>query len=138
MDLDSIRAVIAEAVTMRPPKFEEGMAPSAKVGALEDSMMGSAYMHAELEEALHWLDHTIARLKQQIEQMTGYEVALPRKPRDRITQADVLRAKRTVDRPTFDAGAEAKQLRESILRQIGRFEWESVVLSRVYTLLSGG
>jgi hypothetical protein len=102
-------------------------------------LLETAYLGAELEEALFWLDGLVAHFTEKIDRMTGYEVALPRKPKDRLTQADITAAKRTVDPTSFDAGAEAKQLRASALRQIDRFRFEAQwTISRAYTMLSGG
>lgn len=140
MTLEQIRAALAAALVLRPPKFEPGTPVPEKVSSLADYLLDSAYAQAELEECYHYLNYTIELLREKVEHMTGYEVALPRKPQDRITQADILSAKRTVDAPTFSAGAEAKQLRESVKRQIDRFRFEAGQgpISRAYTLITGG
>lgn len=143
MDVEDIKAALHTALPMRPPRFrpEEGaIAPSGgqKAAALEDYLLESAFVRAELEEALHWLDSLVAHFKAQVEQMTGYEALLPRKPQDRITQTDINTAKRGLNPVIFDAGAEAKQLRASVLRQIERFEFEAQwVVSRAYSMISG-
>jgi len=138
-DIDQIRQAVHDAVKLRPPKFEEGEHPRNKVTAFEDYLLQSAWTRAELEECVFWLDATIAQLKAKVEQMTGYEALLPRKPQDRITQADIVTAKQKMDGPTFEAGAEAKHLREHARRQIARFEFEAQwVISRAYTMISGG
>ena len=143
MDVDEIKVVVHRALITRPPKFptngDRPTPPAAKVSAFEDYLLETAYIGAELEEALFWLEGLVAHFTEKIDRMTGYEVALPRKPKDRITQADILAAKRTTDPVSFDAGAEAKQLRASALRQIDRFRFEAQwVISRAYTLISGG
>lgn len=143
MTEDEIRATLAKALPMRPPRFgPNGGTPigaSAKISAMEDYLMESAYVAAELEEALHWADALVAHFAERIKKMTGYEVALPRKPRDRITQADIDHAKRLTEPTSFELGAEFKQLRTSILRQIERLRFEEQwVLSRGYTLITGG
>lgn len=143
MDMEDIKGVLHTALPMRPPRFtpaEGAIAPSGgqKAAALEDYLLESAFVRAELEEALHWLDSLMAHFKSKIEQMTGYEALLPRKPQDRITQADINTAKRGLDPTTFDAGSEVKQLRASVLRQIERFEFEAQwVVSRAYSMISG-
>lgn len=142
MEIDEIRSVLHRALTTRPPKFspngDRPTAPAAKVSAFEDYLLETAYLGAELEEALFWLDGLVAHFAEKIDRMTGYEMALPRKPKDRITQADITAAKRTTDPVSFDAGAEAKQLRASALRQIDRFRFEAQwTISRTYTMISG-
>jgi hypothetical protein len=138
VNVDEIRGALAGALPLRPPTFN-GEGPREKVGALEDYLLGSAAAAAELEEALHWLEALVAHFATQIDQMTGYEVALPRKTRDRLTKDDILQAKRIVDATPFDAGAEAKQLRASVLRQIERLRFEAQwVISRAYTMIAGG
>jgi hypothetical protein len=139
MRLEQIEQALSGALVMRPPKFGPDVAPAVKISALEDYLLASAWQHAELEEALHWAAALVEHLRLAIERMTGFEVALPAGKRaDRITDRDVLAAKRALDPATFEAGARAKALRESIARQIARFEYETGVISRAYTLISGG
>jgi hypothetical protein len=143
MDPDEIRASLSTALPMRPPKWDtEDDLPlprPAKVEQLENYLLESAYMRAELEEALFWTNALIKQFTSQIEEMTGYEVALPPKARDRITQADINRAKRTVNPAPFQLGSEMKEARDALLRQIDRFIFEEQwVISRAYTLISGG
>lgn len=137
MTIEEIEAVLAAALPLRVPRFPPDERPRTKVSALEDYMLTLAYHHGELEEALHWLDAVIARLSEKIGAMTGFEAALPSKPRDRITEADRNSAKRRLDPATFAAGARAKELRTSVLRQIARFEFDQTVVSRAYSLISG-
>ena len=137
MNIEEIKGALAEALPLRPPTFN-GEGPREKIGALEDYLLGSAVVAAELEEALHWLDALVTHFAAQIDQISGYEVALPRKTRDRMTKDDILAAKRVVDPTSFDAGAEAKQLRVSVLRQIERLRFEEqYVVSRAYTMIAG-
>jgi hypothetical protein len=138
MTYDEIGTVLARALVMRSPRFESETMARGKIEAIEDCMLESAYMHGELEEAYHYLTFSVAHLKRQVEEMTGYEAALPSKPAGRHTQADHIAAKRIADPAVFEAGAEARQLMDSIKRQLDRFEWEQATLSRVYTLISGG
>lgn len=140
MDIEDIKGALNRALQLRPPKWDprEPSPPREKVAKLEDYLLESAYAAAELEESLHWLNSLVAHFTAKVEQITGYEVALPRKPRDRITQADINTAKRTVDPVTFDAGAEVRQLIESTRRQIERLRFEEQwVISRAYSMISG-
>jgi hypothetical protein len=142
MNIEEINRALGMALAMRPPRWApNGATPvgaSHKVSQLEDYLMESAYVAADLEEAIFWLEGAIAESGEKIERMTGYEVALPRKTRDRLTQADVLNAKRTVDPDTFGIHDDAKRLRASILRQIERLRFEEQwVISRAYSLISG-
>jgi hypothetical protein len=139
MTEDEIRLVLAQALTMRSPRFEDGTGAKEKISSLEDYLLESAYMQGELEEAYHYLTYSIAHLKREIEEMTGYEAALPSRPAGRHTQADHLAAKRIAAPATFEAGAEARQLMESVKRQIDRFRFEAGQgpISRAYTLITG-
>ena len=141
MEIEKIQATVGWALSLRAPKWEQNngrVAPATKIAALEDYLLESAYCAADLEEALWWLDGRLNDFQRQIDQMTGYEVALPRKTRDRITKDDILHAKRIIDPATFDAGAEAKLLRQTILRQIERLRFEEQwVVSRAYSMISG-
>lgn len=141
MTIEEIEAVVAKVLPMRPPTFGPDTGGAEKVSKIEDYMLKAAYIHAELEEALYWLDALVEHFKGMVEQMTGWEVALPSGKRgDRVTRDDVLRAKRQCDPTTFNAGSRARQLRETIKRQINRLEYETGlgVMSRAYTLISGG
>lgn len=139
LDIEQIKATVNAAVGLRPPRFPDGESPRVKVSALEDYLLESAWHAAELEEALHYLTATVAALKAQVEQLDGYEVALPRKAQDRITQTDIMTAKRAVAPAVFDAGAEAKQLTETTRRQIERLRFEEQwIISRAYSMISGG
>lgn len=137
MTLEEIRAALATALALKPPRWTEDTPPAVKIGLIETYLMESAYSGAELEEAVHYLDFTMAQLRQKIEQITGYEAVLPSKAADRITKADVIAAKRTLDPVTFDAGAEARQIRESLVRQLDRYEREAKGYSRLYTVITG-
>lgn len=139
LDIDGIKGILHNAVRLRPPKWQDPTMTREKIEALENYLLESAYAAAELEECLHWLSAMVAHFKRVIDNMTGYEAALPSKSRDRLTQADINRAKRVVDPVSFDAGAEARHLQESCLRQIERLRFEEQwVISRAYTMITGG
>jgi hypothetical protein len=139
VNVEEINAVIDRALTARPPKWEdERTPPRVKVSELEDYLMASAYLAAELEAAHHWLSKAIDDATDVIAEMHGYEALLPSKPRDRITAADHLAAKREANPDPFLAGAEAKRLRATVLRQIDRLKFEAQwVISRSYSMISG-
>ncbi len=137
MTIEEIEAVLDRALPMRTPRFPPDTAPRVKVAELEDYLMESAYVHGELVSAGYWLDLLIDHFKEQIESMVGWEVALGGQPA-RATKEQVLAAKRQVDPVTFDAGARARRLRDGIRAQISRLEYETQVVSRAYTLISGG
>lgn len=142
MQIPEMEALLAQAVKLRPPRWvEERLPPAVKIRDIEDYLMETAWMQAELEEALFWLGQLVAHFKGRVEQIVGYEVALPKGKRtERITQADVLAAKRTIDPEVFDAGSRARALREGCLRQIERLRWEAGQgpISRAYTVITGG
>lgn len=134
--------MLARAMRARPPKFptnsDRPTPPAVKVSALEEYLFETAYLGAELEEVLFALEGLVTYFADQIDRMTGYEMALPRKPKDRITQADITTAKRTTDPVSFDAAAEAKAMRGGVQRQIERFRFEAqYVVSRGYSMISG-
>lgn len=139
MTIEEIEAALAKALPLRPPTFSDDYHPNVKIAALEDYMLQAAWHAAELEEALHWLVKLVEHFRKQVEEMTGYEVALPTGKRaERITKEDVLSAKRQLNPVVFDAGGHARMLRDSIRRQIDRFDREEKIISRAYTLISGG
>lgn len=139
MTIDEIDEIVSRAIELRPPRPRENYPPSERVADIEDYLLESAFVHAELEEALVYLSKLVKHFKSVIDDMTGWEVALPNGKRgDRVTQADELRAKRKIDPASFDAGAHARELRDTVYRQTARFEYEAKVLSRVYTLITGG
>lgn len=138
MEIGQIREAVNAALVLRSPLFAPGTSPREKVTAIEDYLLKSAYTAADLEEALHYLDLLVEHFKDKVTRVTGFEVALPRKRTERITREDVLMAKRTVDPTTFEAGAECRQLRATALRQIDRLKFENGVVSRAYTVISGG
>jgi hypothetical protein len=134
---EELQDVLHRALPMRPPKFEPGTSGREKVSAIEDYLLESAYIHAELEEALHWLTALVEHFKEQIDAMQGWEVGLPSKPRDKITRQDVLTAKRKLNPTPFEIGGDARRTRDSVLRQIARFEYDTTVISRAYSVISG-
>lgn len=139
MTIEEIEEIVGRAVELRPPRPREDYPPAQKVSDIEDYLLESAFVHAELEEALVYLSGLVKHFKGVIDDMTGWEVALPNGKRgDRITQADELRAKRKLDPASFDAGARARELRDTVYRQTARFEYEAKVLSRAYTIIVGG
>lgn len=140
MNIDEIRAAVGVALRMRPPRFEQGAGGAEKISALEDYLLESAYMQAELEEARHYLTYTVETLKQQIAEMTGYEALLPAKSQDRLTEADRNHAKAQAAPELFAAGKEARMLLETVKRQVERFRFEAGQgpISRAYTLITGG
>lgn len=138
MDMEDIKLALHTALQLRPPMFEEGYPGREKVARLEDYLLASAYAAAELEEALHWLDSMVAHFKRQVDEMTGWEVALPAGSHSRPNKEDINIAKRTVNPVVFDAGAEVRQLQVSVKRQIDRLRFEAQwIISRCYTMITG-
>lgn len=137
MTIAEIEAALARALPMRTPRFEPTTAPGTKIAALEDYLLAAAFANGDLVEAAYWLDELVEHFKDQIEQMTGWQVALDGQPA-RATREQVLTAKRQVNPTVFEAGGHARRLRDAIRAQIVRFEREEKVISRAYTLISGG
>lgn len=140
MKVEEIREALSEAMALKPPRRrdypDEGR--SAFVSRLEDYLLDTAYVHATLEEARHYLAFARERLLEEWEELAGWEQHLPRKPADRITEADRNRAKAFMYPDRYADGKEARMLLDSIKRQIDRFEWESQwIISRAYTMISG-
>lgn len=139
--IDEIRGVLDEALVMRPPRRKDEPEQGTKefVSRLEDYLLESAYARANLEEARHYLALTLEHLRTELAEMTGYEALLPRKPQERITEADRNRAKAVARPDLVGAGKDAKLLLESVNRQLQRAEFEAQwVISRAYTMISGG
>lgn len=137
MSLDEIREVLARALPMRSPTFTQGTPGAGKVPALERHMLAVAEINGELVEARHWLRLTIEALGDQWKNLQGWEVAL-RKPRARATKEDIQAAKAMIAPHLFDAAREARTLKLSVDDQIERFEREERVVSRAYTMVTGG
>lgn len=138
MTVDEINAALASALPLRPPTFHSGTSARQKIDALEEYLLHSAFVAAELEEALHWTDALIAHFADKIARIEGYQPLLPAKRTERITQADINAAKRQVDPESFELGAGLKQSRESLRRQIERLRFEEQwVVSRAYSMISG-
>lgn len=141
MNIEEIETALGGALKLRPPQRDKAMDESRSqfVSRMEDYLLESAYAHAELEEALHYLLFAREKLREELEEVTGWEQHLPRKPADRITEADRNRAKALMYPQLFADGKQARMLIDSVKRQIDRFEWESQwVISRAYTMISGG
>lgn len=137
MTLEQIEEALTGALRLRSPVFEPGTAPRAKVSAIEDHMLLSANVNGDLVAARHWLRMLEAKLGDEWEAMTGWEVAL-RKARNRASKAEINEAKIATAPAKFQAGRKARRLRESVDDQIVRLEREERVCSRAYTMLSGG
>ena len=138
MDLDQIKGALNSALPLRFPQFEEDESARNKVSAIGDYLLEVAYRRGELEEALLGATRLVEYFKDRIEHMEeGWEAFLPAKAVGKITRADVLTAKRQVAPQFFELGTEARQLKEAILRQIARFEFEETTISRAYTVISG-
>lgn len=135
MTLEEIRAALDAALPLRFPNVKQ-MGGAAKVEALEDHMLACAILSGDLVEARHWLRKLEQDLRDQWDNLTGWEVAIKR-PRDRVTKVEIEQAKISVAPTLYSAGREAKLLRESVDDQIARLERDERVASRSYTMLSG-
>lgn len=137
MTLDEIRDALNRSLPMRSPTFAEDTPGGEKVPVLENYMLAVAEINGELVEARHWLRLLIEKLGDDWEHLQGWEVAL-RKARARATKQDINAAKVQVAPQLFAAGREARRLRDSVDDQIARFEREERVVSRAYTMVTGG
>lgn len=138
MTLEEIRARLKAALPLREPLFDPSAAPVAKVRALEDYLLLTAYHRGELEEALHWLYEAKKTLKREWDDLHGWEMNLPRGATTRNrTQEMVREAKRHTAPELYTSLAECTQLENSILRQIRRLELDDKATSRGYTLITG-
>lgn len=137
MDLDAIEAALTHALALRTPLFEPGTSGRVRIAALEDYMLASAHANGDLVEARHWLRETEERLRDEWNNLEGWEVALKGTTRSRATKTDIQQAKIKASPQLFEAGRKATRLRESVVDQIARLEREEKVLSRVYAMISG-
>lgn len=137
MELEAIENALEVALRLRSPHFPEGTAPRAKIGLLEDYMLKSANVNGELVEARHWLRALIDTLTDQWNAMQGWEEFL-RRPRAKATKAEINAAKVQASPAAWDAGRKARRLLQSIDDQITRLEREERVVSRAYTMVTGG
>lgn len=137
MTLEQIEAALDGALPLRIPRFEPGLAARNKVALLEDYMLTSAIANGDLVEARHWLRRLEQDLGDRWDRIEGWEVVAPSKARNKLTVADMERAKRIVEPALFDARRKAQGLRLSIDDQIVRLEREERVCSRAYTMIAG-
>jgi hypothetical protein len=138
MTLDEIRGVLAEAMAMRTPRKFTEQAPKERVGALEDYLLESAYQRGALIEARHWLRELEDRLRQEADELQGWQAMLAGSATKVRTKAEIQAAKETAAPALFAAGREARKLRGSVDDQIDRFAFEDqFVISRAYSMISG-
>lgn len=137
MTLEEIEAALAAALSLRSPILAPDDSGRRKIEVLQNYMLLTAHVSGDLVEAKHWLAALIDRLAGQWESLAGWEVALKR-PRAKATKAEIDQAKIVVEPQLYAAGRKARALRESVVDQIARLEREERVMSRAYTMLSGG
>ncbi len=137
MTLERIREVLEEALPLRCPRCNDPDAsPGRKAEELQDYMLQSANIAGGLWEAKHWLRALRAQLADEWERLKGWEVATTKR-RERLTAADINRAKTQVAPAQYEAGREARRLAESVDDQIERLDREARACSRAYSMLSG-
>lgn len=138
MTLEEIRARLLAALPLRIPMFDPNAAPVTKVRALEDYLLKTAHHRGELEEGLHWLYEAKKTLKNQWDDLQGWEMNLPRGATTRNRTQEMMReAKRHTAPELYTSLMECKELEDSILRQIRRLELDDKATSRGYTLITG-
>lgn len=138
MTLDDIRQRIDAALPIRIPQFDPNTHPAEKVGGLETYLLATAFHRGELVEAWHWLEEVRKKALREWNELTGYEVALPRAGSSRnVTQGDVKAAKRTLRPDLASLLEDCTSLERDLERQIRRLEWDDRAASRSYTLITG-
>lgn len=137
MDLEEIRSALHGALPIRIPRFDPNESPRTKVAALEEYILDTAHYRGELEEALHWIWEVQKLLREQYNEIEGWEPLVPFKRRGDATKEMMHTAKRQVAPETVAALEDANHLAEALGRQIRRLELDYEAASRAYTLMSG-
>src|SRR5436853_5953272 len=136
MTLDEIRAAFDAARVIRIPRFDPNTHGRVKVSALETYINDTAFHRGELEDALWWTWEAERTLRDQWDDVEGYEPFLPSTAKER-TQEAISKAKRRVNPDVYDGLKLCAQLREAIGRQIRRLEKDYDAASRQYSLVTG-
>lgn len=138
MNLDEIRQTLETATLVKLPRFAPDAHPSVKIEGLESHIAATAYHRADLERALYWLWEADKALRDQWDDIAGWEPhARARKTGKDVTQEDIRQAKRTLEPGLFDGLRECARLKEHLGRQIRRLEKDYDAASRIYTLITG-
>jgi hypothetical protein len=137
VQLAEIKTRLEEAVKVHVEIWDPNMPARERVQKMEDYMHLTAYWRGLLEEAMYWLVESEKLLKGTWDDVKGWEPLLPKDQKSKPTQDAIRHAKKQIDRATHDAIQDCKALKESVGRQIRRFELDYETLSRVYSLMSG-
>lgn len=138
MNLADIRQRLLDALPLRIPRFDPNESPRKKSEELEAYILTTAWQRGELEEALHWAWEAQKLVREQWNEIEGWEPFLPtgRRVGD-ATKEQVAAAKRHVNSEVSDGLSSANKLVEGLGRQIRRLELDYEAASRAYTLMSG-
>lgn len=124
---------LSTAAALRVPVFEKGTPSRAKVDALEEYTLLSAYWqgechqerlgeHGKLDDAQHEWDH-----------LAGWEAFRRSK-----TETAVEDAKRQIRPDLYDTIQRTKRLVARLSEEIDRLERDAAKVSRAYTMIVGG
>lgn len=135
MTEEQARAKLHEAAQFRVPKHDPDASMSAHASALENALLETAVLRGDLEEARIYIHEARATLREQWDEMQGWEGTLP--PKSRRTQADITEAKRKA-RPDLHKGIrDGTDLISMLTDQIKRLVQDDAAISRAYTIATG-
>jgi hypothetical protein len=140
VDLEQIEEILLAALKLRSPCFtaRSGITVREKIAELEDYLLKGAHVNGELVEVRHWLREVEEDLTDQWDGLVGWEINLGSAKVINATKQQILAAKIAAAPQLYAALRKARRLRESVVDQITRLEREEKVMSRAYTMISGG
>jgi hypothetical protein len=127
------RERLDEAAKQRMPRIARDQGSRARLDALEDYMLETAYHRGDLMEArleVYELRHT---LREEWDHLDGWQ-ALKRTK----TETAVEDAKRQLRPDLYDGIKQAEWLIARLTEQIDRLDREATICSRAYTFATGG
>jgi hypothetical protein len=123
---------LAAAAKLRVPRVERELGVRARVEALEDYLLESAWHQGELAEARLELYGQLRELEEKWDHLDGWQ-ALKRTK----TEAAVDDAKRQLRPELYDGIKKARWLIRRLSEEIERLERDATKCSRAYTLATG-
>lgn len=126
------REKLAAAAKLRMPRIPREQGARARIEALEDYLLETAWHQGELSEARLLLYDSLRTVDQEWEQLAGWEPFRRGK-----TDASIDHAKAQLRPELAQARSQAKYLIARLTEEIDRLERDATKASRAYTLATG-
>lgn len=124
--------VLKKAADLRIPEVPRALGPRARIEALEDHLLLTAFHQGELEQARLEAHDALRIVEDAWDHLEGWEMA-----RRTRTNAGVDDAKRQFRPDLYDARRNAQWLVKRLGEQIERLERDAFKCSRAYTMATG-